>query len=51
MKVYVLYQDWGWDGCSVPVKVTTSKMEAKLWEKEDEVNSYKEFKIKKGEEE
>ena len=46
MKMYVLYKDYGWDGCSAPMKVTTSKMEAKLWKKEEEENEYKEFKLK-----
>lgn len=52
MKVYVLYQDFGWDGCGEPSHVTTSLMEAKLWEKQDkDHNCYAEFKLKKGDEE
>lgn len=52
MKVYVLYEDGGWDGCSEPKHVTTSLMEAKMWAKEDPChNCYKEFKMKKGDEE
>lgn len=49
MKVYVLYKDWGWDGQSEPLSITTSKMEAKLWVKQDkDHNCYKEFKLGKG---
>lgn len=51
MKVYVLYKDMGWDGCTTPQHVTTSLMEAELWVKKDKENDFKEFKLKKGDEE
>lgn len=51
MKLYVLYVDMGWDGCSEPKHVTTSLMEAKLWKKKEQGNDYKEFVLKRGDEE
>lgn len=48
MKVYVLFKDYGWDGAGYPLKVTKSKMEAKLWAKEDpKYNSFVELKLEK----
>ncbi len=47
MKIYVLYTDNGWDGCSLPEHVTTSLMEAKLWKKKQHNNDFKAFKLEK----
>ena len=40
MKIYVGYEDWGWDGFSQPRKVTVSKEEIIAWTKRNMPANY-----------
>lgn len=48
MKIYVVFEDYGWDNVSKPLLVTRSKMQAKMYCKKNRQCSFVEMKLQDG---